>query len=227
MKPDRSLAPSRSSLWARGLLGTLACVGLFCAITPSQSAPVPVTFSTGLTLEPGYFGSARVNDGTYGDFDFLHFGGSRVLLATGGIPDGSFGFLLTSFDPLALFGPILAFPDGTEIGPSTPGLIGDGWLGEGWFVGGWSTGPGTDRFIEEGNIGFITPTGNWGWAHLTFDESTQVLTFEEAWLESIPGRSIQIPPSVIVPESGTIAAGLATMFLTTAGAALRWRRRGH
>lgn len=227
MKSDRPLARSCASLLARRLLGTLVCGCLFGAVTPSQSAPVPVTFSTGLTLEPGEFLTARVNDGIYGEFDFLHFGGSRVLLATGDIPDGSFGFLLTSFDPLALFGPILAFPDGTEIGPSTPGLIGDGWLGEGWFVGGWPTGPGTDRFIQEGNVGFKTLTGNWGWAHLTFDEPTQVLTFEEAWVESIPGQAIQIPPAVNLPEPGTVAAGLVTMFLTTAGAALRRHRRGH
>ena len=80
------------------------------------------------------------------------------------------------------------------------------------------------------NIGFQTKAGNWGWANVSWNNEDKTLTFNMAYVESVPGKIIAVGDHGIsagdagisaAPEPSRALLGLAGL----AGVALRRRRK--
>ena len=71
------------------------------------------------------------------------------------------------------------------------------------------------------NIGFQTTTGNWGWANVSWDATAKEVTFNSAYVESVPGASITVGDVGAVPEPSRALLALAGF----GAVALRRRRK--
>ncbi len=71
------------------------------------------------------------------------------------------------------------------------------------------------------NIGFKTGTGNWGWANVSWNATEKVLTFNSAYVESVPGNTITVGDVGAVPEPSRALLALAGF----GAVALRRRRK--
>ncbi len=71
------------------------------------------------------------------------------------------------------------------------------------------------------NIGFKTNTNNWGWANVSWDASAKALTFNSAYVESVPGNTIIVGDVGAVPEPSRALLALAGI----GAVALRRRRK--
>ena len=102
------------------------------------------------------------------------------------------------------------------------GAGGNGALGMAYFASSNS-----DRDLNSNqlnqNLGFQTTTGNWGWANVSWDYTAKALTFNSAYVESIPGNSITVGNTGIsaAPEPSRTLLALAGL----AGVGLRRRRK--
>ena len=71
------------------------------------------------------------------------------------------------------------------------------------------------------NIGFRTQTNNFGWANVSWDATAKELTFNSAYLESVPGNTITVGDVGAVPEPSRALLALAGF----GAVALRRRRK--
>jgi len=71
------------------------------------------------------------------------------------------------------------------------------------------------------NIGFKTTTGNWGWANVSWDATAKEVTFNSAYIESVPGTTITVGDVGAVPEPSRALLALAGF----GAVALRRRRK--
>jgi MYXO-CTERM domain-containing protein len=71
------------------------------------------------------------------------------------------------------------------------------------------------------NIGFQTTNGNFGWANVSWDATAKELTFNSAYVESVPGASIIVGDVGAVPEPSRALLALAGF----GAVALRRRRK--
>jgi MYXO-CTERM domain-containing protein len=71
------------------------------------------------------------------------------------------------------------------------------------------------------NIGFQTSTGNFGWANVSWDATAKALTFNSAYVETVPGATITVGDVGAVPEPSRALLALAGF----GAVALRRRRK--
>jgi MYXO-CTERM domain-containing protein len=71
------------------------------------------------------------------------------------------------------------------------------------------------------NIGFKTVSNNFGWANVSWDATTKALTFNSAYIESVPNASIIVGDVGAVPEPSRALLALAGF----GAVALRRRRK--
>jgi len=74
---------------------------------------------------------------------------------------------------------------------------------------------------ENKNIGFKTFSNNFGWANVSWDASAKALTFNSAYIESVPGATITVGDVGAVPEPSRALLALAGF----GAVALRRRRK--
>ena len=220
-----SLRPARLATYLTGAIGSSFLIGA----SQAEAAVTSITFGFGSVLSPTSnlfgvdspsnpnFGSMYVYAYTYVDFENNEFPFVSVgYSSTGG--RGSFYFQ-NLLDPESSYGTAKFLAHGTVVGSQQNGQLGSA---------GFTT-PNPNFQINTNqtnkNLGFLTSTGRWGWANVSWNATSKELTFHSAYVESVVGDPITInnPSSapVAVPEPSRALLALAGL----GAAALRRRRK--
>ena len=196
------------------LAGAVGSATLLAA-SQAEAAVTAITFGFGSVLDHsdasgdfsvGGFGVLRV--GVYPDAILLggrlHYGGGSFY------NDGNFS---PANPPIGL--PYF-FNNGTVLGAGTfaSKISGNTWLEHGIPQISLSS-----NQLNK-NIGFVTSTGNFGWANVNWDASAKALTINSAYVESVANTPITIGVAA-VPEPSRALLALAGL----SGVALRRRRK--
>jgi MYXO-CTERM domain-containing protein len=113
------------------------------------------------------------------------------------------------------YGSAKFFANGTSLGAGAGGFLGDA-----YFLNIAMTS--LNVFSQENkNIGFKTSSNNFGWANVSWDDKAKALTFNSAYVESVPGATITVGDVGAVPEPSRALLALAGF----GAVALRRRRK--
>ncbi len=113
------------------------------------------------------------------------------------------------------YGTAKFFANGTILGAGA-----GGYLGFAFFHSGTDASLNLASQLNK-NIGFKTSTNNFGWANVSWDASAKALTFNSAYVESVPGATIIVGDVGAVPEPSRALLALAGI----GAVALRRRRK--
>jgi hypothetical protein len=208
-RPGITSQRPKMAAYLAGAAGTAALLGA----PQAEAAVTAVTFGFGPTLEkadgPGFL-LFSVNSG---------FG--NITGYTGNSPDkvglGSYSFgpvyhtaSFSSFTGLPNF-----FANGTVIGGG-----GNGAKGYAFFEHNNAAINFTDDQLNK-NVAFRTTSNNWGWANVSWNNTSKVVTVHSAYVESIAGNTIIVGDIGAVPEPSRALLALAGL----GGVALRRRRK--
>ena len=205
-----SLKPSQQ------LTGYLAgAAGFTAALAAPQAdaAVTAVTFGFGPTYTESDGSSNRWTVGSFGGVTgvaYLNEFAGEMFLGSYYSPVYNNGTGLPTF-----------FANGTVIGNGLNGARGRAsWRSEGSYAD-----PSADFTSDQlnKNIGFKTSFNNWGWANVSWTESTKTLAINSAYVESIAGNPITVGDTGIsaAPEPSRALLALAGL----GGVALRRRRK--
>lgn len=214
-----SLRPVRLATYLTGAVGSSFLFGA----SQAEAAITSITFGFGSVLNlnsnlPGVdtpttpsFGSmyvyANIYTGNGPALPFLTIGDDSLK------NKGSFYFQ-NLLEPDSFYGTAKFLANGTVVGNQE-----NGQLGQAGFI---TPDPAFQINTNQTNknLGFLTSSGNWGWANVSWDATTKELTFHSAFVESVAGDPITINNPSQVPEPSRALLALAGL-----GAATLRRRR--
>ncbi|MCX6839104.1 MAG: hypothetical protein NTX35_15025, partial [Verrucomicrobia bacterium] len=101
------------------------------------------------------------------------------------------------------YGSAKFFANGTSLGAGAGGFLGDAYFYNMAFT------PLSLFSQENKNIGFKTSTNHFGWANVSWDDKANALTFNSAYIESVPNASIIVGDVGAVPEPSRALLALA------------------
>jgi MYXO-CTERM domain-containing protein len=147
--------------------------------------------------------------------------------ALGGYAGG--GYSILGFFQGAVYnrnqeGYAFGFPVGTPSFFASGTVIGNGNNGPlGWGVFSHSSYSDLNLTTNEldKNIGFVTSTGNWGWANVSWNATAKEVTINSAYIESVADTPITIAGAAVTPEPSRALLALAGL----GAAGLRRRRK--
>lgn len=209
---SRAVLPSNHlAAYLTGAAGAAVLLG-----APQAEASVTaITFSFGTTFDTNTGGGPFTVNPGMGQF---HGFGSDSFMGLGSI-NKNVGYVYHTGSYSPQEGTMQFFTPGTVIGTGLNGLAGSGTF-YGYYYGGPSPfNVGSDQINKM--IGFRTDAGNWGWADVTWIDSTKTLTINQAYAESVPGASISVGDVGSAPEPSRALLALAGL----GGVALRRRRK--
>lgn len=119
------------------------------------------------------------------------------------------------FLPSGFSGRIQFLAPGTVVGASGAAL------GRGYFQNDFAASRDLTTDELNQNIGFKTSTNNWGWANVSWTETTKTLSINSAYVESLANTAITVGDVGAVPEPSRMLLALAGL----GGVALRRRRK--
>ena len=209
-----SLQRPQMAGYVAGAVGTAA---MLCA-PQSEAAVTAVTFGFGSVLDQGTGSSDTPVTGGGVSFGTLFAEGYAGNVSLGHYVSAGLGAVYNNNYYTGFFGRMSFFSNGTIIGGGANG--GTSYLSRANALSfGYSgLGLGSDQLHKE--IGFVTNTGNWGWADVSWNEAAASLTINSAFVESVPNMPITISVSS-APEPSRALLALAGL----AGVALRRRRK--
>ena len=207
-----SLQPMPLAAYLTGAVGSTFLI----SAPQAEAAVTSVTFGFGSVLNSSY--------------GYSQFQTTPNLGTLPGYADRGFVILGIGMSPLGVYnqgvnGPYGAAGAAKFLANDT--VVGNG--NNGGFGGAFFSQPGTGSPYDiptdqlNKNIGFRTSTGNWGWANVSWDATNKALTFNSAYVESVPGNTITVGDTGIsaVPEPSRALLALAGL----GGVALRRRRK--
>lgn len=151
------------------------------------------TNSIMLGRDGGSFAGAVYHQSIVGTHDYK-YNGLPTLFSAGTLIDGSAGF----------------------------GLSGNnGSIGRSFWFNSYNSDFDITSNINNQNIAFRTSGGNLGWANVSWDAAANVLTFNSAYVESVPGQAITVGDIGAAPEPSRALLALAGL----AAVGLRRRRK--
>lgn len=192
-----------------GYLAGVAGIAGVLGSPQAEAAVTAITFGFGNTLtnNEGIFNTimSSQDPNNFGFLRALNYPGYALL----GGPNPSDGKTYATSST----GHILFFNDGVILGSGSNGTLGLGIFNSYLY--------GSIPSATNKNIGFQTSAGNYGWANVDWDNSTNLLTVNSAYLESVAGAPITVGDVGAVPEPSRALLMLAGL----GGVALRRRRK--